>query len=124
MELKAKTEDNKRDILENFEAQFKKSTLPLMVLKILSEREMYAYEITQIAYERSKGKYKMPLLYTTLRKLQEQGFVVESKKVVSEDNRVRIYYKLTDDGLVYLEKIKSMYLDLIATVHSIVYEEN
>lgn len=124
MKLKAKTEDNKRDILENFEAQFKKSTLPLMVLKILSEREMYAYEITQIAYERSKGKYKMPLLYTTLRKLQEQGFVEESNKVVSEDNRVRIYYKLTDDGLVYLEKIKSMYLDLIATVHSIVYEEN
>lgn len=122
--LKAKTEDNKRDILENFEAQFKKSTLPLMVLKILSEREMYAYEITQIAYERSKGKYKMPLLYTTLRKLQEQGFVVESKKVVSEDNRVRIYYKLTDDGLVYLENIKSMYLDLTATVHSIVYDEN
>ena len=124
MKLKAKTEDNKRDILENFEAQFKKSTLPLMVLKILSEREMYAYEITQIAYERSNGKYKMPLLYTTLRKLQEQGFVVESKKVVSEDNRVRIYYKLTDDGLVYLEKIKSMYLDLTATVHSIVYDEN
>lgn len=124
MKLKAKTEDNKRDILENFEAQFKKSTLPLMVLKILSEREMYAYEITQIAYERSKGKYKMPLLYTTLRKLQEQGFVVESKKVVSEDNRVRIYYKLTDDGLVYLENIKSMYLDLTATVHSIVYDEN
>lgn len=124
MKLKVKTEDNKRDIIENFEAQFKKSTLPLMVLKILSEREMYAYEITQIAYERSKGKYKMPLLYTTLRKLQEQGFVVESKKVVSEDNRVRIYYKLTDDGLVYLENIKSMYLDLTATVHSIVYDEN
>lgn len=124
MKLKVKTEDNKRDIIENFEAQFKKSTLPLMVLKILSEREMYAYEITQIAYERSNGKYKMPLLYTTLRKLQEQGFVVESKKVVSEDNRVRIYYKLTDDGLVYLENIKSMYLDLTATVHSIVYDEN
>ena len=124
MKLKAKTEDNKRDILENFEAQFKKSTLPLMILKILSEREMYAYEITQIAYERSEGKYKMPLLYTTLRKLQEQGFVEESNKVVSEDNRVRIYYRLTDEGLVYLEKIKSMYLDLIATVHSIVYEEN
>ena len=124
MKLKVKTEDNKRDIIEKFESQFKKSTLPIMVLKILSEREMYAYEITQIAYERSNGKYKMPLLYTTLRKLQEQGFVVESKKVVSEDNRVRIYYKLTDDGLVYLEKIKSMYLDLIATVHSIVYEEN
>ena len=36
-------ESKKRDPLENFEAQFKKSTLPLMVMKILSEREMYAY---------------------------------------------------------------------------------
>ena len=47
----------KRDPLENFEAQFKKSTLPLMVLTILSEREkMYAYEITKEALERKARK--------------------------------------------------------------------
>ena len=28
-----------RDVLDNFEAQFKKSTLPLMVLTLLSEQE-------------------------------------------------------------------------------------
>lgn len=37
--------NQKRDVSENFEAQFKKATLTLMVLTILSEREMYAYEI-------------------------------------------------------------------------------
>ena len=41
--VKMRDESKKRDPLENFEAQFKKSTLPLMVMKILSEREMYAY---------------------------------------------------------------------------------
>lgn len=51
-----------------------------MVMKILSEREMYAYEITQIASKCSNYRYKMPLLYTTLGKLQEQGFVEVSKK--------------------------------------------
>ena len=121
--VKMRDESKKRDPLENFEAQFKKSTLPLMVMKILSEREMYAYEITQIAFKRSNGKYKMPLLYTTLSKLQKQGFVEESKKVISEDNRVRIYYRLTEEGYAHLDKLKDLYADLISTVQSIIYEE-
>lgn len=115
------SEINKRDILTNFEAQFKKSTLPLMVLKILSEREMYAYEIAQEALRRSNGRYKMPLLYTTLGKLQEQGFVRESKKVISDNNRIRIYYDITTDGLCHLEKLKELYRELTDSVTSIVY---
>lgn len=117
------TTNKKRNILENFEAQFKKSTLPLMVLKILSEREMYAYEITQEAFKRSNGRYKMPLLYTALGKLQEQGFVEESKKEISEDNRVRIYYRLTESGHDHLEKLKDLYSELVSTVQSIIYDQ-
>lgn len=111
----------KRDISENFEAQFKKATLTLMVLKILSEREMYAYEIGQVTLQRSDGRYKMPLLYTTINKLQEQGFVTESNKVISEDNRVRIYYKITDDGLAHLGKLKNLYAELDQVIWSVVY---
>lgn len=114
--------NQKRDISENFEAQFKKATLTLMVLKILSEREMYAYEIGQVALQRSNGRYKMPLLYTTINKLQEQGFVTESNKVISEDNRVRIYYKITDDGLTHLGKLKKLYAELDQVIWSVVYE--
>lgn len=113
--------NQKRDVSENFEAQFKKATLTLMVLTILSEREMYAYEIGQVALQRSNGRYKMPLLYTTINKLQEQGFVVESNKVVSKDNRVRIYYKITDDGLVHLEKLKQLYQEMDQVIWSVVY---
>ncbi len=112
----------KRDALENFEAQFKKSTLPLLVLRILSERNMYAYEISQIVYERSNGKYKMPLLYASLNKLQEQGFIEESEKIISEDNRLRVYYQITAEGINHLEKLKSLYADLVQTVTKIIYE--
>lgn len=115
--------NQKRNISENFEAQFKKATLTLMVLKILSEREMYAYEIGQIALLRSNGRYKMPLLYTTINKLLEQGFVTESSKVISESNRVRIYYKITDDGLTHLENLKMLYAELDRVIWSVVYEK-
>ena len=54
--MKEKQATQKRDLLGNFEAQFKTSTLPLMVLNILSEREMYAYEISQVALKRSYDK--------------------------------------------------------------------
>lgn len=113
--------NQKRDVSENFEAQFKKATLTLMVLSILTEREMYAYEIGQVALQKSNGRYKMPLLYTTINKLQEQGFVVESNKVISEDNRIRIYYKITDDGLTHLEKIKALYAELDQVIWTVVY---
>ena len=112
----------KRDPLENFEAQFKKSTLPLMVLTILSEREKM-YEITKEALERSSGRYKMPLLYTTLNKLQEQGFVAEVEKIISDANRVRIYYCITETGRRYLSELKTLYKELSDTVRSIVLDE-
>lgn len=54
------TTNKKRSILDNFEARFKKSTLSLMVLKILSEREIYAYEITSEAFKRSKADIRCP----------------------------------------------------------------
>lgn len=115
----------KREPIENFEAQFKKSTLPLMVLKILSEHEkMYAYEITKEALRRSNGKYKMPLLYTTLNKLQESGYIREVEKVISEANRVRVYYCITEDGKLYMEQLKQIYAELSDIVKQIVFLED
>lgn len=112
-------ENKRKDVIDNFEVQFKKFTLPLMVLKILSERDMYAYEITQVAYSRSNGKYKMPILYTTIGKLHDQGFVEESKKEISDENRIRIYYRITDEGLAHLELLKEQYAQLTSMVQSI-----
>ncbi len=109
--------------INNFKAQFKRATIPLLVLQFLSEREMYAYEIIQEALKRSDGKYKMPLLYNVLNKFKEQGFVIESRKEVSDGNRIRIYYAITSSGHAYLAELKKEYAALSEAVTRIVFEE-
>ena len=112
---------NKNYDTNNFKAQFKRSTIPLLVLQLLSEREMYAYEIIQEALKRSDGKYKMPLLYNILNKFKEQGYVIESRKEVSDSNRIRIYYAITPEGLEYLSKLKEEYRKLSEAVNQIIF---
>ena len=114
-------DEKKTEHLNNFEAQFKRSTIPLLVLQLLSEREMYAYEIIQEAQRRSDGAYKMPLLYTVLTKLKNQGYVAESRHEISEANRTRVYYRITEEGCHYLSELKKLYSVLTAAVEKIVY---
>ena len=115
-------ESNKRNPLNNFDAQFKKATLQLLILSILSDEEMYAYEIAQTILERSGGKYKAPLLYTSISKLEAYGFVTESRKE-SVSNRMRVYYMITDSGLSYLSQLKGLYKDLTDVVYDIAYSK-
>lgn len=119
--MKKQKESSMQDSLNNFEAQFKRSTIPLLVLQLLSEQEMYAYEMIQETLKRSDGIYKMPLLYTVLNKLEEQGYVKKSRQEVSEGNRVRVYYAITNDGLGYLAELKKLYALLSETIFQIVY---
>ena len=84
---------------------------------------MYAYEITQETLRRSNGRYKMPILYHVINKLQETDCIVESRKEISEGNRVRIYYHITPHGEEYLENIKKSYLELTAIVNDFVFSD-
>ena len=59
---------------------------------------MYGYEITQKAKQLTKGDLKITegALYPALHKLEAEGLLdVEVAKV---DNRMRKYYKLTEQG--------------------------
>ena len=55
----AKQEDSGHSFL----AYFKRATSPLAVLRILSDRPMYGYELIQELKQRSGGKYQLSLLY-------------------------------------------------------------
>lgn len=109
--------------LSNFESQFKRSTIPLLILQLLSEKEMYAYEMIQTTLRLSNGVYKMPLLYTSLNKLQEQGYIIESRQEISKDNRVRIYYSITSKGITYLDELKIAYKNLSTAVAKLIYKK-
>ena len=67
----AKQEDSGHSFL----AYFKRATSPLAVLRILSDRPMYGYELIQELKQRSGGKYQLSLLYPVLYRLEEQGYL-------------------------------------------------
>ena len=83
-------ETKPKDSTQNFEAQFKRSTTPLLVLFLLSQKEMYAYDIIRETLSLSNNVYKMPLLYTVLNKLESDGYVTQSQRIISKDNSVRV----------------------------------
>jgi PadR family transcriptional regulator PadR len=76
-----------------------KGTLQTIILKLLEDnREMYGYEITQKVKEVSGGGIVLTegALYPALHKLEAEGMLETYTQVI--DNRVRKYYKLTEQG--------------------------
>ena len=107
----------KPDSGHSFEDYFKRALNPLVILSILKERPKYAYEMTQELKQRSNGTYQMPLLYPVLYKLEEKGYIEISETVISEKNRTRNYYRITDTGRAYLNDCAAQYQQLILVVN-------
>lgn len=95
----------------SFVSYFKRATSPLVVLRFLSERPMYGYEISAALAERSGGKYKLSILYPVLYRLEDQGYIAISSTEVT-DGRARSYYSITDAGRAYLEKTLREYREI------------
>ena len=63
---------------------------------------MYAYDIIRETLSLSNNVYKMPLLYNILNKLEADNYIIQSRREISDNNRVRVYYKITEKGRVQL----------------------
>lgn len=120
---KEHSESSTRDNIHNFEAQFKKSTTQLLVLYLLSKREMYAYDIIRETLSLSNNVYKMPLLYNILNKLEADNYIIQSRREISDNNRVRVYYKITEKGVQYLNELTDSYVRLSDSVNKILFGE-
>lgn len=80
-------------------SQLYKGSLTTIILKLLNENDkMYGYEITQKVKEITKGELKLTegALYPSLHKLEAAGLL--DVEVLKVDNRLRKYYKLTEQG--------------------------
>ena len=95
----------------SFIAYFKRATSPLVVLRCLSERPMYGYEISAELKLRSGGKYMLSILYPILYRLEEQGYIEAASTEVS-GGRARSYYAITPSGRFYLAKTLEEYAEI------------
>lgn len=103
----------------SFEDFFKRAVNPMMVLRLLTEQPMYVYQMTQEMEKRGGSDCAVSFLYPVLYRLQSLGYVEESGKVISADNRVRNYYAITEEGRIYLEKITAEYREILDAVDKI-----
>lgn len=97
----------------------KKATTEMLVLFMLRQRPMYTYEMMQAIEKASKGVLTFNTLYLAIYRLQNNGYIQEADKVMSSDNRVRVYFSVTEAGNRYFEDIKKEYLSVTSIINGI-----
>lgn len=72
---------------------------PVAVLSLLSNTEMYGYQLVETLTERTEGTLEMgqSTLYPLLYNLEAKG-LVRSERRVAENGRTRKYYAITGKG--------------------------
>ena len=91
----------------------KRGTIELTLLSLLSQKDMYGYEICQQLKELSQGKYVVTegTLYPVLYRLIERGYITDRSEKVGK-RRTRVYYHIEQAGIDYLNEIKQEYLSM------------
>jgi transcriptional regulator len=99
-----------------------KGTLPTLILEAVEKEPNHGYRIAQMIKVRSKGvlDFKEGTLYPALHKLENEG-MVESFDV-TENGRVRRYYRITDSGRGTLAKDRAEWRELSKAVTMILGE--
>ena len=101
---------------------FKKGSVELLVLAVLSKEDMYGYQITQKIKEYSEGLFTVleGSLYPILYRLSNEGYVTEN--TVAIKRRLRVYYHLEDAGRAYFEKCLDEYKSVNLGVEKVLNE--
>lgn len=96
----------------------------LLILSLISEKDMYGYEIINILEKRSNNtfNFKEGTLYPILHRLENKGYL-KSYKEKSDAGRSRKYYKITKKGLNQLEKEKEEWASFQKTINTIISGE-
>lgn len=88
----------------NMNKEIKKGSIDILILSLISRRDMYGYEIAKTIKDKSKSLYEMGegTLYSALKRL-ENNDSLEAYWGDSEGGGRRKYYKITDKGRTELE---------------------
>lgn len=106
----------RNDIEENL----KRGILEMLILKMLSQEDMYGYQMINEMSIRGKGliDIKEGSLYGPLYRLIGKNYISENKVLVGK-RRTRVYYHLEPLGVEYLNTIIDVYSKVIEGVNLI-----
>lgn len=103
--------------------ELKRGTLEMLLLKLLSEREMYGYEIVTTVERRGSGlAVKDGTLYPVLYRLEEAGFV-EPRWETEGRGVPRKYYRVTAAGTEHLAELIQEWRTFVSAIETILQQE-
>ena len=90
--------------------KFRKGLMDMLVLKVLSRKDSYAYQIAQTLENVSQNAvtFAVPSMYPLLNRLQRQGFV-SSYFLDDPKHRERVYYHIEPAGREQLDLLTEAY---------------
>lgn len=97
----------------------KKAVTEMLVLFVLRQKAMYTYEMMQAIERMSEGEITFNTLYQAIYRLKGFQYIQEEEKMLSEENRVRIYFGITEAGRIYLEQLIKEYRSFTGAVDRI-----
>lgn len=77
----------------------------MLILQLLSEKDMYGYEMIETLSERSKNVFELKVgtLYPLLHSLVQADYLTSYEEEVN--GKLRKYYQITPNGKIYLSKM-------------------
>ena len=107
-----------------FNKELVKGSTALLVLKLLSERETYGYEIVKVVNERTGGRFqwKEGTLYPCLHRLEADGMVRSSWRE-APTRKKRKYYRITRKGLKELAARTAEWAEFATQVNALLFGE-
>ena len=94
-------------------------SMTMLILKLLSEKDMYGYEMIDTLKKRSENVFELKAgtLYPLLHGLEEKLFVTSYEQEVL--GKVRKYYQITVEGKKHLEQKKSEWKEYSKAVSNV-----
>lgn len=98
--------------------ELRRGTLELILLKLLSEEDMYGYQISSALEERSRNEFKLKegTLYPVFYRLEDAGFI-KARWETSGRGNPRKYYSLTEAGVAQLDLLMGEWKGFVKTVN-------
>lgn len=104
--------------LENTQVQMRKGILEFCILHIISRGEVYASDMLE---ELTSARIMVVegTLYPLLTRLKKAG-LVDYKWVESNAGPPRKYYTITENGLLFLDRLSATWTELAASTNKII----
>ena len=112
-------------VYQDIEENFKRGVIDMIILKLLSQGDMYAYQMASVITEQSGGKIEVKLgtVYGPLYRMINRGYISEYKELVGK-RRTRVYYHIEPAGLEYLNMSVEIYCNINYAVQKMITDKS